>query len=302
MNLRQLELFVAVAESKSFSRGAEFIGLTQSTVSQHIAALEEEANTRLFDRTRQGAMLTAGGELFLRHARRILAEKDQLFQEMAAFTGLSGGELLLGASNIPATCLVPPMLLKLVESHPGIRVNMQSGDSQQIISCLLNAEIELAIVGSEPENRKLEAVALASDLLVLIVGSRHRWAGGGMISLDDLSQEPLIAREIGSGSEKALQRELQRINLNPSRLKIAARLGNNEAVRQLVAGGYGCAFVSKRSVRRELDAGELCQVSVDGMRVERHFWLARLRGRTPSPTAQAVSELLLATYNPGAGF
>ncbi len=302
MNLRQLELYVAVAESKSFSRGAEFIGLTQSTVSQHIAALEEEVNTRLFDRTRQGALLTTGGELFLRHARRILAEQDQLFQEMAAFNGLSGGELLLGASNIPTTCLVPPMLLKLVESHPGIRINMQSGDSQQIISRLLNAEIELAIVGSEPENRKLEAVALASDLLVLIVGSRHRWAGGGMISLEDLPGEPLIAREIGSGSEKALQRELQRISFNPSRLKIAARLGSNEAVRQLVAGGYGCAFVSERSVQRELAAGELCQVPVDGMRVERYFWLARLRGRTPSPTAQAVSELLLATYNPGAGF
>jgi len=302
MNLRQLELFVAVAESKSFSRSAELIGLTQSTVSQHIAALEDEVNTRLFDRTKQGALLTAGGELYLCHARRILAERDQLIQEMAAFNGQSGGELLLGASNIPASYLVPPLLLKLAESHPGIRVSMQSGDSQQIINRLLNTEIELAIVGREPENRTLESVALASDELVLIVGARHHWAGVGMISLDDLAAEPLVAREAGSGSEQALLRELQRSNVSPARLKIAARMGSNEAVRQLVAGGYGCAFVSERSVRRELAAGELCQVAVAGLRVERHFWLARLRGRTPSPTAQAVSDLLLATYNPGVSF
>ena len=276
MNLRQLDLFVAVAETKSFSRGAEIICLTQSTVSQHIAALEDEVETRLFDRTQQGALLTAGGEVFLRHARRILAERDQLFQGMRAFNGLSGGELLIGASNIPATYLIPPILPRLAELHPGISINMQSGDSQEVIGRLLNAEVELAIVGNAPENRKLESVAL--------------------------TREPLVDRESGSGSEQALLRELQRVNYNVGRLQIAARLGSNEAVRQVVAGGYGCAFVSERSVARELETGELRQVSVGGMRVERHFWLARLRGRTPSPAAEAVTELLLDSYQPGASF
>lgn len=302
MNLRQLDLFVAVAETKSFSRGAEIICLTQSTVSQHIAALEDEVETRLFDRTQQGALLTAGGEVFLRHARRILAERDQLFQGMRAFNGLSGGELLIGASNIPATYLIPPILPRLAKLHPGISINMQSGDSQEVIGRLLNAEVELAIVGNAPENRKLESVALTSDVLVLIVGPQHRWCDQGMISLDDLAGEPLVARESGSGSEQALLRELQRVNYNVGRLQIAARLGSNEAVRQVVAGGYGCAFVSERSVARELESGELCQVSVGGMRVERHFWLARLRGRTPSPAALAVTELLLDSYRPGASF
>lgn len=302
MNLRQLDLFVAVAETKSFSRGAEIICLTQSTVSQHIAALEEEVSTKLFDRTQQGALLTAGGEIFLRHARRILAERDQLFQGMASFNGLSGGELLIGASNIPANYLLPPLLPRLAKTHPGISINMQTGDSREVIDRLLNAVVELAIVGSCPENRKLDYTALASDVLVLIVAPQHPWSERGMISLDDLVTEPLVSRESGSGSEKALLRELQRINFSVGKLQIAARLGSNEAVRQVVAGGYGCAFVSERSVQRELELGELRQVSVGGMRVERHFWLARLRGRTPSPAALAVSELLFESYNPGGAF
>lgn len=302
MNLRQLDLFVAVAETRSFSRGAEIICLTQSTVSQHIAALEEEVSTKLFDRTQQGALLTAGGEVFLRHARRVLAERDQLFQGMAAFNGHSSGELQIGASNIPANYLIPPLLPRLAALHPGISINMQSGDSQEILNRLLNAEIELAIIGSCPDNRKLEYQTLASDVLVLIVAPQHRWCEQGMISLDDLTKEPLVAREAGSGSEKALLRELQRINFNSGKLQIAARLGSNEAVRQVVAGGYGCAFVSERSVQRELASGELRQVSVGGMRVERHFWLTRLRGRTASPAAEAVAELLFATYSPGSSF
>ncbi len=302
MNLRQLDLFVAVAETKSFSRGAEIICLTQSTVSQHIAALEDEVSTKLFDRTQQGALLTAGGEVFLRHARRILAERDQLFQGMSGFNGLSSGDLLIGASNIPTNYLLPPILPQLAKQHPGITISMQSGDSQSVLNKILNAEVEMAIVGSRPENRKLEYRALARDLLVLIVAPQHPWCEQGMISLDDLINEPLVAREQGSGSEKALLQELQRINFNSSELKIAARLGSNEAVRQVVAGGYGCAFVSERSVQRELKSGELRQVSVGGMRVERHFWLVRLRSRTPSPAALAVSKLLFETYSPGSSF
>lgn len=302
MNLRQLELFVAVAKAKSFSRGAENICLTQSTVSQHIAALEDEVSTRLFDRTRQGALLTAGGKIFLRHARRILAERGQLIQALAAFNGLSGGELFIGASNIPANYLIPPLLPRLAEAHPGISINMQSGDSQEVLKQLLNAEVELAIIGRCPENRKLDYIALASDLLVLIVAPQHPWCALGMISLEELENEPLIARESGSGSEQALLRELQRINFDTGKLQVAARLGSNEAVRRVVAGGYGCAFVSERSVRRELEAGELRQISVGEMRVERNFWIARLRGRTPSPAACAVAELLFATYRPGSSF
>jgi len=302
VNLRQLDLFVAVAESRSFSRGAAICCLTQSTVSQHIATLEEEVNTRLFDRTRQGALLTPGGKIFLRHARRILVERDQLFQEMAAFNGESGGELRIGASNIPATYLIPPLLPKLAESYSGISVNMLSGDSQEIIGRLLNAEIELAVIGAAPEHRKLESVALASDVLVLIVGAGHRWSGREMVSLDELASEPLIAREHGSGSEQALQEELRRLNYKLDSLQIAARLGSNEAVRQVVAGGFGCAFVSERSVQQELESGVLLRVAVAGMIVEREFWLARLKGRTPSPAARVFSELLFQTYNPEGTF
>ena len=83
MTFRQLELFIAVAETRSFSRGAEASSLTQSTVSQHIAALEQETDTRLLDRTSKGIFLTAGGEVFLQHARRVLAEQDVLTQAMA---------------------------------------------------------------------------------------------------------------------------------------------------------------------------------------------------------------------------
>lgn len=120
MNLRQLELFVAVAESGSFSRGAENTMRTQSTVSQQIAALEAEFGLRLFDRTGRGVELTEGGRLLLEQARRVLTEMAALKQTMARFQGLEETLLTIGASNIPATYLVPRLLPELARCHPGL--------------------------------------------------------------------------------------------------------------------------------------------------------------------------------------
>lgn len=296
MNLRQLELFVAVAETGSFSRGADKIALTQSTVSQHIAALEDEVDTRLFDRTQKGALLTAGGQQFLQHARRVLAERDLLYQGMASFNGLQEGDLRIGASNIPANYLIPAILPRMGEQYPGISLTMQTGDSSEILNNLVDAEVELAVVGNRSENRSIDFTPLTKDILVLIVGASHPWRNRGMISLDELAAEPLVVRESGSGTGQALQNELLRLNFSVDKLKISARLGSNEAVRQAVAAGYGCAFVSERSVERDLAGGELFQVSVDGLRVERQFWLAALRSRTLSPAASAFFWLLLESY------
>lgn len=296
MTLRQLELFVAVAETGSFSRGAEIMHLTQSTVSQHVLALEAETGARLLDRDRNGSLLTAAGKVFLQHARRVLAERDLLSQAMAAFHGLKEASLTIGASNIPANCLIPAILPQLVQRYPGIALTVLSGDSRQIIDKLLAAEIELAVVGSRSEDKKVDFVPLTRDLLVLVVGAKHPWQQREEISLVELAAAEFIMREVGSGSESALQSELQRVGIDRERLHVVARLGSNEAIRRTLISGFGCAFVSERSVLRELAAGELQQLPVTGMRVERQFWLASLQGRSPSPAAAAVAELLFQQF------
>lgn len=296
MTLRQLELFVAVVETGNFSRAAEKIRLTQSTVSQHISALEAEVGSRLLDRDRNGAFLTAAGQLFLQHARRIIAERDLLLQSLAAFNGLEEVRVSLGASNIPGTYLIPPLLPRLAQQYPGLSLNMCSGDSRSILAALAAAEIELAVVGSRLDDNKFSFTLLTSELLVLVVGAGHRWWQCEEISLAELQAASFVGREAGSGSEQALLKELQRLGVNCDELNFAVRLGSNEAVLRAVASGFGCAFVSERSVQRELATGELHRVAVSGLQIERQFWLAKLRGRTPSPAATAVAELLLQAY------
>jgi DNA-binding transcriptional LysR family regulator len=292
MNLNQLKLFIAVAETGSFSRAADIMRLTQSTVSQHIASMEHEAGCPLLDRTGKGAVPTAGGRLFLQHARRVIAEQEALLQAMAGFHGLQNTELLVGASNIPANYLIPELLPRLAEKHPGISLNMHTGDSREMLDRLLAAEIELAVIGSRFTDKGANFSPLATDRLFLVTAAGHPWRNRGSLPLEELASEPIILRENGSGSGETLQRALISAGFSPDRLKVAARLGSNEAVRQAVSAGYGCAFLSSLSIRRELESGELCKIEVEGLTVERHFWLATLKNRAISPAAKVFCDML----------
>ena len=292
MTLRQLELFIAVAETGSFSRGAEVISLTQSTVSQHIAALEEEFNAPLLDRTSKGIFLTAGGEVFLQHARRVIAERDILNQAMAGLHGLEKAALNLGASNIPANYLIPCLLPLLRQRFPGISLNMRIGDSREVLEELKAGQVELAIVGGRLDDDIYSYEPLLTDQLVMIVGPEHPLKDRLSISLKELTGESFIVREDGSGTYQALQKAFLQAGVDPESFQVIARLGSNEAVRRAVAGGLGCAFVSDLSIQNNLRHGELIKIDVEGLTIERQLWLVKLRERTASPAAMAVSDLL----------
>lgn len=300
MTLRQLELFIAVAESKSFSHGGERLSLTQSTVSQHIAALEEEFGARLIDRTGKGVFLTRGGELFLQQARRIIAEVGNLRQTMNSFLGLKDIALTIGASNIPANYLLPDLLGTIRKKYPGISLNVTVGDSWEILNAVKEHQVDIGFVGARSEDPALDFLPVCVDRLILIVGSAHPLRQSPGISLDELFEQELIIRESGSGTYQNLEQALIRIGRDPGKLKILARLGSNEAVRRTVSTGLGCAFVSDLSVQEDLERGEVHQVHIHDLQIERQLWLSTLHNRTCSPAAQALISLISDRYgSPG---
>ena len=295
MDLHRFEIFMAVADSGSFSRAAENLLLTQSTVSQHIASLENKLGIRLFDRTGRGAELTDGGRLFSQHVRQILSECDELRQAMARFQGMEDTQLTVGASNIPANYLIPGLLSTLVKRHPGIILNVLAADSRQIIDQLLRGEVALAVVGNCFGDEAVTYAPLTSDTLLFVVGPGHPWQDRVAVGLAELASTSLIMRETGSGTGRATENALLAAGFDMARLQIMARLGSNEAVKQVVIRGIGAAFLSSLSIQRELASGELIALKVEGVTIERRFWLATRRGRTLSPAAHAFARLLTET-------
>ncbi len=167
MNIKQLEIFVTIAATGSFSKGAEAACVTQSTASQHIATLEESCGVRLLDRTGRGAVTTEAGKIMLTHARQVIKSLKDTEQAILRFRQADGVELSVGGSTIPGTYLLPKAIAALRASDPGIRVKVEIGDSSDILARLIDENIEIA--GSEAIKQAVLAecgIAFISELAV----------------------------------------------------------------------------------------------------------------------------------------
>lgn len=294
MNIKQLEVFLAVAETGSFSKGAAAAYITQSTVSQHIAALEREFALQLLDRTGKGALLTAAGKLLAGHAKRIITEVHAAELALKRFQGAEAAVLILGGSNIPAAYLIPLLLPRLLQRLPGMAATVVQGDSAGILDKLVAGEVELAIVGNRFPLDGVSYEPVGSDAICLVVNRNHPWSRLQSVPLAAVKAEPLLFRETGSGTGKAVNEALALAGIKRSELAVKAMLGSNEAIKQAVLQGVGGSFVSECSVKRELGSGELVAVAVEGLTIVRNFYLATRAGRTLSPAAIAFIEIMRA--------
>lgn len=292
MNIKQLEVFLAVAETGSFSKGGAATFITQSTASQHISALEREFDLQLLDRTGKGALLTEAGKLLALYAGRIVAGMGEAETVLRRFKGVEEAVLTVGGSNIPAAYLIPLLLPRMLQRFPGIAATVCQGDSRGIVDLLLREEIELGIVGSNFPGEGVDFEPVGRDEIRLVVRKSHPWSSGSAVTLAAVRKEPLLLREEGSGTGKAVLEALAQAGITRGSLQIRAVLGSNEAVKQAVMQGLGVSFVSGCSVEREVARGELVAVAVEGLAIVRSFYLATRSGRTLSPAARAFIEVV----------
>jgi len=290
MTLNQLRVFIAVADTGSFSKAGERVSLAQSTTSQHIKALEDELNARLFDRTSTAVTLTAAGQLFYRHAVGILNHCDESQAAVRRFQGLEEATLCIGASSTPATCLIPDLIGRLSATQPGLRLEVRQGDSREVIQMILNDDVELGIIGGYLNQPTITFEKILTDRIIL--AGRPDAAPKDKLSLGDLQHLPMVTRETGSGTRQTTDLYLRQAHLDPRALRILAQLGSSEAIRRAILQGGYFAFISALAIQPELSAGTLVEIPVDDFTIQRHFYLAWRSGRSLSPGAEKLIDLL----------
>src|SRR5437667_7843082 len=167
MDLRLIEIFCCVYESMSFSRAAEHLHITQPTVSAHIKALEDYYGTSFFDRLGREIQPTRAAHILYEQSHSLASVRRNIENAMGRFLKKQEGRLELGASTIPGEYLLPRIISQFHQKYPRIEVAIAIADTDQILERTVSGEIELGFVGAEPHEPDLEAVAFASDHLVL---------------------------------------------------------------------------------------------------------------------------------------
>ncbi len=257
MNLAWLQTFNIIVEKRSLTKTARALHLTQPAVSKQLRGLEQYYGTPLFYRTTRELELTEAGKIVYEYSKSALKMIQKSRDDVQLLMGTIKGELLVGASTIPGEYILPRILGLFQEIHPQVKVKLEISDSKEVVRKVLEGEIELGITGVLIENQRLQQELLYEDELVVVVPRGHRFAGRKIISLKEFLEEPIIAREPGSGTRTVIENKLAACSISPATLRIKLELGSTEAVLNAVAAGLGISLVSLLAARPRAQAGEI---------------------------------------------
>jgi len=295
-DLRQLEIFCKVVELESFSKAADAVDLAQASVSERIATLEKMIGTRLLDRLGRQIVPTKAGELLYKHAILLLEMKRTACLEMENFLGLKQGEIHIGGSTIPGEYILPEIIGRFHEKNPLVSVILNIADSSEIETRVLEGDLELGIIGFKSSDKNLKSYELWQDELVLAVPSNHRWAKKKVVSIQEISHEPFILREIGSGTLKIMEEYLKGSTVKDlGAFHVVARFGSSTAVKRGIMSGLGISILSSRAIDIEVKAGLIQSLRIKGLQMLRKFYLIRDRRRIASPLCQTLFDFLVAS-------
>lgn len=254
MTLEQLRIFVAIAERQHVTATARALNLTQSAVSNALAALEERHAVQLFDRVGRGIVLNQNGRMFLDEARAVIARATLAEAVLADLSGLRRGRLGVFASQTIAGYWLPARLVRFHGRHPGIELDVRVGNTHEVAEAVLDGRCELGLVEGEVGHALLDRLDVGTDRLLVLTHPSHPWTRqrsphGRDLNSHDLGQAPWIMREPGSGTRSSLEAALVAAGCHLPALTVRMTLPSNEAVLSAVQAGDGVAVLSEHVAR-----------------------------------------------------
>jgi DNA-binding transcriptional LysR family regulator len=288
-NLERLRVFHAVARAESFTKAADLLHLTQSGISKHIKAMEEELGVPLFDRMGKKVSLTSAGEILYEAAQEVLgsvASAEQRIQELA---GLGRGRLRVGASFPVGLYVLPRMLAAYRKEHPAIEVTLAIATTANIEAKVLDNKLDFGLVSADVHHPRLLTFAFMGDELVVIVPPEHKWANRRTIKAQDLAEETFIVAARGAGARATVEERLKTKGIALSNI---LDFVNIEGVKHAVEAGLGISVQPRVAIQREIEAGTLIAIRLADMDPEIQYVYICRKKQIPSSAQKAFVEML----------
>ena len=273
----RLKVFYTVANRLSFTKAANELNISQPAVTKHIKEIENQLNTKLFDRKGTTIQLTESGKILF-----IYAEKNrQLFRDLEfAISQLNKqekGKLKIGASTTIAQYILPEILAKFNSYYKDINIELVTHNSEDIATLLKNGEIDLGIVEGESKSSYFDYQKFKRDEIVLVCKANHSLVNKNF-KITDLHNIDLIVREQGSGTQEFIQNQLKKSGIEVQKLNIIMQLGSSESIKNYLLHSEAMAFLSIITILPELKNNQFSVIDIKNFSIERDFNFITLKG------------------------
>jgi DNA-binding transcriptional LysR family regulator len=264
--LRQLEVFVATVQKGNVTQAAVAIGLTQSAASMALADFESQLGVKLFDRVGKRLSLNENGRALYPRA----VEMIERAREMEGFfhQRLQSADLKLGASSTIGNYLLPQVMGQFIASHPGSRIQLQVGNTRNVIDAIQDFEIDVGFVEGPCLHPEIDAVFWQSDELAICCAPDHPLSQRGAANAEALRQANWILRERGSGTREVVEEIL---TSQLGQIDLTMELGGTEAIKRAVESGMGISCLPRVALAEAVERGNLVILPTPDLRLTRAF-------------------------------
>jgi len=292
MNIHQLIIFVSVFKNKSFSKASDEVQLTQPTISNHIRALEDELDCKLFDRSKKTIVPTKEAEVLYGHSVDIIEKADTIKDALGQLKKELTGKLVIGASTIPGVYLMPRVMTEFQKKYPSISFQILISDSRGIVESITRHELLLGIVGAKLGHEQINYTPFVEDELIVV--SSPSLVKDGTMTLKELVKMPMVLREEGSGTRRETEKFLEGRGVSLDDLRVNSIFGSTDAVKQAVKAGLGVSILSRYSVADELEHNILEEIKLTDIQMKRRFYVVTHKKRTLPRAYEMFSTHILA--------
>ena len=286
VTLRQFQVFEAIYRLGSFTRAAEELFLTQPTVSMQIKKMTDSLGLPLFEHVGRNVEPTEVGSIVYDACKVMFQNLSNLEMKIADMKGLKRGRLSLGVVTT-AKYIAPELLGEFSREYPGIDLALKVTNRDTIIERMQLNSDDIYIMGQSGQSpsNEIEMVSypFSPNPLVVMAPRNHPLVGKKNISMEELSNEPFIIREPGSGIRDATFKQFDSVGLKP---KVRMEVGNNEAIKHAVVGGLGISVLSLHTISLEGTEGPIAILDVEGFPIIRNWYLVHPKGKELSLVAK----------------
>jgi DNA-binding transcriptional LysR family regulator len=289
MDLRQLEILRAVAESGSFTGAGRRLHVSQSAVSRQILLLEAELNEPLFWRIKRKVRITPAGETLLQLAIRVFEDiKETTASITETQEKLTGSVRLVGGMTV-SLYVFPSLLKEFRREHPEVDVKVFTGPTDRLIRKLRSGGADVGFITLPIEEPDLVAVPVMREELMLVTYPTHALAKRSRVEPEDLVRQPFILYEPGSNTRRVIDEFFLRESIRP---RMVMETENVEIIKAMVKSGLGITVISHQAVEREVREGELASCRIGGSTLVRETgWVYLKANRVPRKVEELIKAL-----------